>query len=40
MTFLRIPSCSSGFIDDFLDHYVWIDVGSIIYMSGEASCIV
>ena len=22
MTFLRIPSCSSGFIQDFLDHYI------------------
>ena len=24
----------------FLDHYVWIDVGSMMYMSGEVSFIV
>ena len=38
MTFKRIPSCSSGFnyIQDFLDHYVWIDVGSMMYIAGEA----
>ena len=40
MTFLKIPSCSSGFIQDFLFHYEWIDVGSIMYMSGEAPFIV
>ena len=39
MTFLRIP-CFSGFIQDFLDHYVWIDVSSMMYMLGEASFIV
>ena len=38
--FLRILSCSSGFIDHFLDQYVWIDVGLMSYMSGEASFIV
>ena len=38
--FLGIPSCSSGFIQDFLDYYVWIYVGSMMYMSGEASFIV
>ena len=41
MTFTGIPSCFSGFIQDFLDHYGRIDVGSgsIIYMSGEPSFI-
>ena len=38
--FLRIPSCSSEVIQELLDHYVWIDVGSIMFMSGEASFIV
>ena len=32
MIFLRIPSCSSEFIQDFLDHYEWIDVGSMMNM--------
>ena len=36
MTFERIPSVSSVFILDFLDHYVWIDVGSMMYMSGDS----
>ena len=40
MTFLRIPSCSSGFIQDFPDHYVWIDVCSIMYMPRGASFII
>ena len=31
--FIRFPSCCSGFIQDFLDHYVFIDVGSLMYMS-------
>ena len=34
MTFLRIPSCSSGFIQDRLDHQVLINVGSMMYISG------
>ena len=25
-----------GFIQDFLDHYMWIDVDSMLYMSGAA----
>ena len=29
-TFLRILSLSSGFIQDFLDHNMWIDVGSMM----------
>ena len=37
---LRIPTCHSGFIQDFLNPYVWIDVDSIMYMSGEACFIV
>ena len=36
LTFKIIPSYSSGFIQDLLNHYVWIDVGSMMYMSGEA----
>ena len=32
--FLRIPSCSSGFIQDFFA------IGSMMYISGEASFIV
>ena len=27
---------NSGFIQDCLDHYVWINVRSMMYMSGEA----
>ena len=34
MTFLRIPSCFSGFIQDFLDHLVLINVCPIMYTSG------
>ena len=34
--FLRFASCFSGFNDDFLNHYVWNDVDSVVYMSGEA----
>ena len=33
---LGIPSCSAGFIRDFLNRHAWIDVGSMMYMSGEA----
>ena len=34
MTFQSIPSCSSGFIQDFLDHPVLIKVWPMMYMSG------
>ena len=37
MIFVRVSSCSSGFIRDFL---VWIEVGSMMYISGEAPFIV
>ena len=32
MTFLRIPSCFSGFIQDFLNHTVLINVWPMMYM--------
>ena len=41
MTFFKeFPVVLPRFIQDFLDYYVWIDVGSMMYMSGEASFIV
>ena len=38
--FLRIPSCSSGFIQAFLDHYVDLYIGSMMYTSDKAQLIV
>ena len=40
MTFLRITSFSSEYIQGFQDHYVWIVADSMMYMSGEAPFIV
>ena len=37
---MTFESFYSRFIRDFLDHYVWIDIGSMMYMSGEAPFIV
>ena len=34
--FFNISQLFFWIIQDFLGHYVWIDVGSIMYMSGEA----
>ena len=33
--FLRIPSCSAGFTQDFMDHQMLINFGSMMYISGD-----
>ena len=34
MTFLSIPSCPSGYMQDFLDHQVLINVWPMMYIAG------
>ena len=38
--FIPMTSFYSGFIQNFVDYIVWIDVGSMMYMPDEATCIV